>query len=441
MKSNYNENSSRIIPGIKNTFRALRNRNYRLFFTGQGVSLIGTWMQSVALNWLLFRLTGSSFMLGISTFASQIPVFLFAPVAGVLGDRFDRRKILVAVQCASMLQAFILAAVTLTGVVKAWHLILLALLLGIINSFEMPIRQALVSDLLDNKRDLPNAIALNSSLFNGSRLIGPAVAGIIVAVAGEGVCFLINGFSYIASITAFTAMRIIEAKPDVSERRVFADMKDGFRYASGFTPVKELLMLVAVISFFGLTFPVLLPVFASDILHGNSHTFGFLVSSAGAGAFTATLYLASRKSIIGLGRVVNVALFTLSAGFIVFSFSEYLLLSLLSLFVVGFSSIVTIASSNTILQTVVDEKKRGRVMSLYVMAFTGTAPVGGLIAGSVSEAVGAPLTLAVCGVFCLLIAVAYTIMLPGVMKSVRPIFCELGFSPEPECVTVEEFAD
>lgn len=441
MKNNDNESSSGIINGIKNTFRALRNRNYRLFFTGQGISLLGTWMQSVALSWLLFRLTDSPFMLGISTFASQIPIFLFAPVAGVIGDRFDRRKILVAVQCASMVQAFILAAVTLSGVVQAWHLILLALLLGIINSFEMPIRQALVSDLLDNKQDLPNAIALNSSLFNGSRLIGPAVAGIIVAAAGEGVCFVINGFSYIAAIVAFSAMKIFVGKPDVSKRRVFADMKDGFRYASGFTPVKELLMLVAIISFFGLTFPVLLPVFASDVLHGNSHTFGFLVSAAGAGAFTATLYLASRKSVSGLGRIVKIALFALSAGFIVFSFSEFLPLSLVSLFVVGFTSIVTIASSNTILQTVVDEKKRGRVMSLYVMAFTGTAPVGGLISGSVSEVIGAPLTLGVCGVFCLLIAVVYTAMLPGIAKSVRPMFFRLGYGSEPEGVIVKEYID
>jgi MFS family permease len=412
--------------------------NYRLFFTGQGVSLIGTWMQNVALNWLLFKLTGSPFMLGVATFAGQIPIFLLAPVSGVIGDRFDRRKILIAVQCASMIQAFILAGITLAGVVEAWHLIILTFLLGVINAFELPIRQALVFDLLDDKRDLPNAIALNSSLFNGSRLIGPAVAGMIVAFAGEGICFLINAVSYLASISAFIAMKIRKTFREKKESRVLADIKEGIRYAAESTPVKELLILIALISFFGLTFPVLLPVFASEILNGDSHTFGFLVSSAGAGAFTATLYLASRDSIKGLGRVVNIALYALSAGFLMFSLSASIYLSMAALFVVGFTSIVVIASCNTILQTVVDESKRGRVMSLYVMAFTGTAPVGGLIAGSISEIAGAPVTLTACGFCCLIIAVMFTIMLPGVMKSSKPLIHNAVYKREPLHADIEK---
>lgn len=395
-------------------------------------------MQNVALNWLLFRLTGSPFMLGAATFAGQIPIFILAPVSGVIGDRFDRRKILIAVQCASMIQAFILAGITLAGVVEAWHLIVLTFFLGIINAFELPIRQALVFDLLDDKRDLPNAIALNSSLFNGSRLIGPAVAGMIVALAGEGICFLINAFSYLASVSAFTAMKIRKTFREKKESRVLADINEGIRYAAGSSPVKELLILIALISFFGLTFPVLLPVFASEVLHGDSHTFGFLVSSAGAGAFTATLYLAARSSIRGLGRVVNIALYAISAGFVVFSFSTILYISMAALFVVGFTSIVVIASCNTILQTVVDESKRGRVMSLYVMAFTGTAPVGGLIAGSVSEVTGAPVTLAACGICCLIIAFLFSAMLPGVMRSSRSLFSTVDFKREPVHADIEK---
>jgi len=441
MDGNYTGSRSGIVHGIKNTFRALRSRNYRLFYIGQGVSLIGTWMQSIALSWLMFRLTGSPFMLGAVSFTSQIPIFILSPIAGVMGDRFDRRRILIAVQAASMIQAFILAALTLAGVVRPWHLLSLSLLLGIINSFEMPIRQALVNELLDDKRDLPNAIALNSSLFNGSRLLGPAVAGIVVAAAGEGICFLVNGISYIASISAFTAMSLGEKTGTPTRREIIADLREGLNYAVSFTPVRELLVFVSLISIFAFTFPVLLPVFATDILHGNSHTFGFLVSASGAGAFTATLYLASRRSVIGLGRVINIALYALGAGFIIFSLSGMLLLSLASLFIVGFCSIVTIASSNTLIQTVVDERKRGRVMSLYVMAFTGTAPIGGLVVGSVSEFTGAPFTLARSGVCCLVIAVIFSVMLPGVIKTVRPLLCELGITPESECRVVEEYID
>ncbi|HPF05073.1 MAG TPA: MFS transporter [Spirochaetota bacterium] len=438
MQIRSNEPSGIYQSAVIRTFRSLGSRNYRLFFTGQGVSLIGTWMQNVALNWLLFRLTGSPFMLGAATFAGQIPIFLLAPVSGVIGDRFDRRKILIAVQCASMIQAFVLAGITLAGIVEPWHLILLTFLLGVINAFELPIRQALVFDLLDNKRDLPNAIALNSSLFNASRLIGPAVAGMIVALAGEGICFLINAVSYLASISAFAAMKIRKTFREKKESRVFADIKEGIHYAAGSTPVKELLILIALISFFGLAFPVLLPVFASEVLHGDSHTFGFLVSSAGAGALTATLYLASRSSIRGLARIVSIALYAISAGFIIFSFSTILYLSMAALFVVGFTSIVVIASCNTILQTVVDEGKRGRVMSLYVMAFTGTAPVGGLITGSVSEIAGAPVTLAACGFCCLLIAFLFTAMLPGVLKSSKAILLNADYKREPFAADIEE---
>ncbi len=441
MQSRNNNPSRFYSSAVGRTFRSLRSRNYRLFFTGQGVSLIGTWMQSVALSWLLFRLTGSPFMLGVATFAMQIPVFLLAPVSGVIGDRIDRRKILIAVQCASMIQAFTLAGITIAGVVQPWHLILLTFILGVINSFEMPIRQALVVDLLDNKSDLPNAIALNSSLFNGSRLFGPAVAGMIVAIAGEGICFLVNAISYIASISAFSAMKISVTVKEKKGVRVFSDIKEGFRYAAVSTPVKELLILIALISLFGLAFPVLLPVFASEVLYGDSHTFGFLVSSAGGGAFMATIYLASRNSIKGLGKVVNIALYAISAGFLIFSISTIIYLSMAALVVVGFTSIVVIASCNTILQTVVEESKRGRVMSLYVMAFTGTATLGGLLTGSLSEIAGAPVTLAICGVCCLMIAILFSFMLPRVMKSAKPLLQYTDIEVTAECSGIAGYAD
>jgi len=414
--------NSVIASDIKGIFRSLKNRNYRLFFYGQGISLIGTWMQSVALNWLLFRITGSAFMLGIATFAGQFPIFLLAPVAGVIGDRFDRRKILIAVQIAAMLQAFTLAFITFSDIVQPWHIISLTLLLGVINSFEMPVRHAIVFDLLDNKNDLSNAIALNSSLFNGARLIGPALAGLIVASSGEAVCFFINAMSYFATIVAFYFVRIINGNTLKNRSNLFSEIKEGFAYARGQSPVRELLLLVSLISFFALTFPVLLPIFASEVLKGNSHTFGFLVSSAGAGAFCATLYLASRKNINGLVNVVKFALFVLSFAFIVFSFSKFVLLSMLTLFFVGFTSIVVIASCNTILQSVVDDQKRGRIMSLYVMAFTGTAPLGGFISGTVSEYITAPWTIFASGVCCLFMAVFFLSFLPEVTcdeKNVR----------------------
>ncbi|HOK93907.1 MAG TPA: MFS transporter, partial [Spirochaetota bacterium] len=352
----------------------------------------------------------------------QFPIFLLAPVAGVIGDRFDRRKILIAVQIAAMLQAFTLAFITFSDIVQPWHIISLTLLLGVINSFEMPVRHAIVFDLLDNKNDLSNAIALNSSLFNGARLIGPALAGLIVASSGEAVCFFINAVSYFATIVAFYFVRIINGNTLKNRSNLFSEIKEGFAYARGQSPVRELLLLVSLISFFALTFPVLLPIFASEVLKGNSHTFGFLVSSAGAGAFCATLYLASRKNINGLVNVVKFALFVLSFAFIVFSFSKFVLLSMLTLFFVGFTSIVVIASCNTILQSVVDDQKRGRIMSLYVMAFTGTAPLGGFISGTVSEYITAPWTIFASGICCLFMAVFFLSFLPEVTcdeKNVR----------------------
>ena len=401
--------------------RALKNRDYRLFFFGQGVSLIGTWMQSIAASWLIYRLTGSAFMLGLAGFIGQMPVFFLSPFAGVLGDRLSRRRILLVVQAMAMIQAFTYAAVTLTGVVQVWHILTLSCILGIINAFEMPVRQAFVIEMIKDKSDLPNAIALNSSIFNASRLVGPAVAGIIVAAAGEGICFLINAVSYIAVIAAFVSMNVSSSKTESSGQNVFADLKDGFFYAIGFIPIRDLLILIACISLFGMTFPVLLPVFAAKVFGGGSHTFGMLVSSSGAGAFLATVFLAMRKSIHGQGRVMNIAIYTLSLGLMAFSFSEIIYLSVPLLVIIGFSMIVIIASCNMVIQAIVDEDKRGRVMSFYVMSFTGAAPVGSLLAGALSSKTGAPLTVFICGSVCLVIGVIFSLRLPVVRGFIRPV--------------------
>lgn len=401
--------------------RALRYRDYRLFFFGQGASLIGTWMQSIAASWLIYRLTGSALMLGLAGFLGQIPVFLISPFAGVLGDRLSRHRILLSVQIMSMIQAFVFAAVTLTGVVQVWHILTLSCILGIINAFEMPVRQAFVIEMVKDKSDLPNAIALNSSIFNASRLIGPAAAGVIVAAAGEGVCFLINGISYIAVIAAFVSMNVAPARIQKSGKNVIADMKDGFAYAMGFVPIRDLLILIAGISLFGMTFPVLLPVFAAKVFGGGSHTFGLLVSASGAGAFLATVYLAMRKSIHGQGGVMNIAIYALSLSLMAFSYSTIIFLSVPLLVIIGFSMIVIVASCNMVLQAVVDEDKRGRVMSFYVMAFTGAAPVGSLLAGALSSRTGAPMTVFICGTACMLISIVFSLRLPVVSELIRPI--------------------
>lgn len=404
---------------ISRAVRALSNRNYRLFFSGQGISLVGTWMQNIAANWLVYRLSGSAFILGLSGFFSQIPIFLISPVAGVLGDRWNRHRILIAVQVLSMIQAFVFAAVTLTGIVQVWHVLFLSFILGTINAFEMPTRQAFVIEMVGEKSLLPNAIALNSSIFNASRLIGPAIAGIIVSVAGEGLCFLINGISYLAVIAAFMSMDVNRMKPLSSSKKFISELKDGFMYAVGHIPIRDILAVVTLISFFSMTFPVLLPVFATKIFSGGSHTFGLLVSASGAGAFLATVFLATRKNITGLGKVMNTAVYAFALSLVIFSFSRILSLSMVMLVILGFCMIVVLASCNTVLQTIVDENKRGRVMSFYVMALTGAAPAGSLLSGIISSKAGAPATLFILGLACMLFGIIFSFRLPLVKKMIN----------------------
>lgn len=415
---------------LRTALRALRFRNYRLFFFGQGVSFIGTWMQSIATSWLVFRLTDSTFMLGLTAFVGQIPIFLISPFAGVLVDRFDRRRILITVQVLSMLQAFTLAAVTLAGVVRVWQVLALGFCLGMINAFEMPSRQSFVILMVEDRADLGNAIALNSGLFNGSRLVGPAIAGLLVAFAGEGVCFLANGASYLAALAALLMMKMPAQRAVQNGSRLLAELREGFAHAFGFRPIRDLILTVSLMSLVAMSFPVLLPVFAKRIFSGGSHTYGFLVAASGLGALAGTIFLAMRRSVIGLGRVIITAMLLSGFGLVALAFSRIYALTLFLLVIMGFGMISTMASCNTMVQTIVDEDKRGRVMSLYTMAFMGAAPIGSLLVGSVSSVVGPSLAALFGGLICLAGGTVFALRLPAMRKIVRPIYRKMGIIPE-----------
>ncbi len=411
-------------------FRALRYRNYRLFFTGQGISLIGTWMQQIALSWLVYRLTDSVLLLGAVTFCSQIPSFLLGPFAGLVADRFNRLKVLQLTQLLSMIQAFTLAVLVLTETVQIWHILALSVVLGIINAYDIATRQAFVVEMVDKREDVSNAIALNSSMFNMARLVGPSIAGILIAAVGEGYCILINALSYIAVLASLFLMRLKPFERVVSDRKVWQSLKDGFGYAFGFPPIRTLIIIVALLSLFGMPFSVLLPVFARDILHGSASTLGYLMGASGIGALTGALYLAQRKSVLGLGKVMVFTMLTFGLGLIAFSFSTVLWFSLLCMMLSGFGMIVTMASCNTLLQTIVEDDKRGRVMSLYSMAFMGMAPFGSMLAASVAEYIGVDYTLAICGLLCAVSIIPFALNLNHLRQLVTPIYERLGILPE-----------
>jgi len=415
---------------IKPVFRALRHRNYRLFFTGQSISLIGTWMQQVAMSWLVYRLTNSVFLLGIVGFVGQIPTFLFSPFAGVIADRHNRRNILVVTQFLAMLQALILSFLILTKNIQVWHLVVLSALLGIINSFDIPIRQAFTVEMIENREDLGNAIALNSSMVNAARLVGPSIGGILIASVGEGACFLLNAISYLPVIASFLMMKVAQKKMKSQRRHIFLELKEGFSYAFNFSPIKLILMLLALISLMGVPYQVLMPVFARDIFHGGPRTLGFLIAMSGIGALTGAIYLAARKSVLGLGRIIAWAAGLFGAGIIVFSFSRVLWISMLLLLLCGFGMMVQMASSNTVLQTIVDEDKRGRIMSFYTMSFMGMSPFGSLLAGGLASKIGVTDTLLIGGLCCIIGAFMFARRLPSLREKVRPIYAKKGIMPE-----------
>ena len=414
------------INGFRRIFRTLSSRNYRLFFTGQSISLIGTWMQRVAMSWLVYHLTSSEFLLGLVSFLGLIPVFVLSPFAGVLADRFHRLHLLIATQVLAMLQAFLLTVLVMTGLIRIGHIMALATLLGLINSFDTPIRQAFTAELVEKKADLGNAIALNSAMFNSARMLGPTIAGLLIAAFGEGFCFLLNGISYLAVIVALLRMRIPPTAEKKQKQKLLKGLREGFSSSFGFAPIRSVLLLLMTVSMMGMPYIVLMPVFAKNILHGGSETLGFLMGAAGAGALCGAVYLAQRKTVAGLERVIPLMTGLFSLGLIGFALSRHQWLSLSLLLMAGFGLMVQMASSNSILQTIVDDDKRGRVMSFYVMCVMGTTPIGSLLAGVVANRLGAPQTLLIGGICCLAGAVLFMRKLPALRESIHPIYVEKG---------------
>lgn len=418
--------------GWRYALRALKFRNYRLFFGGQSLSLIGTWMTRIAMSWLVYRLTGSAFLLGLAGFASQIPTFVLGPFAGVWVDRLDRHRVLVVTQVLSMLQSFALAALALPHRITVAEILWLSVFQGVVNAFDMPARQAFLHQMVERREDLPNAIALNSSMVNGSRLIGPSLAGLVIAAFGEGWCFLIDGVSYMAVIASLLLMEVRVPQVRRAAEGVATELREGWRYVTGFPPVRNILLLLALVSFVGMPYTVLMPVFATKVLGGGAHTLGFLMGASGLGALGSAAWLASRKSVRGLLRVIPTVAAIFGAGIIAFGFSRWLPLSLALLLFTGFGMMQQMAASNTILQTVADEDKRGRVMSYYAMAFQGTMPFGSLIAGWAADRIGAPATLAIGGLLCLAGAAWFVSRMGDVRRALRPIYTQLGIIPPPK---------
>jgi MFS family permease len=416
-------------PGISRAWRSLRHRNFRLYFGGQSISLIGTWMTRLATSWLVYRLTGSAFLLGVVGFAGQIPTFLFAPFAGVWIDRLNRRQVLLVTQILAMIQSLALAVLTLAGHINIHEIIGLSAFQGLINAFDMPARQAFLVQMVEDKQDLGNAIALNSSMVNLARLLGPSLAGAVIALSGEGYCFLIDGVSYIAVIASLLAMRLQSGivKPTVDS--MLAQLKEGWAYVSGFAPVRTILLLFAMVSLMGWPFTVLMPIFAGRILKGGPHTLGFLMGAVGIGALVSAVSLALRKSVLGLGRMIPIATASLGVGLFLFGMSRTFWLSLVLMLVCGFGMMQQMAASNTIIQTIVEDNKRGRVMSFYAMAFVGMAPFGSLLAGVLAHAIGAPRTVMLSGVCCVAGAAWFGTQMPAIRKLIRPIYVDLGILP------------
>jgi MFS family permease len=410
--------------------RSLRHRNFRLFFGGQSISLIGTWMQRVALGWLVYRMTSSAFLLGLVGFSGQIPTFVFASFAGVLADRLNRHRILILTQTLAMIQALVLSFLVLFHLISIWHIIVLAIFLGIINAFDMPTRQSFFVEMIKDKKDLGNAIALNSSMVNCARLLGPTAAGMLIAAFGEGTCFLINAVSYMAVIVSLLLMKIERKNIKPHTSKVWQELREGFGYAAGFRPIRDILLIFALINLVGMPYILLMPVFAKDVLHGGPSALGFLMGGTGLGALGGAVFLASRKSVLGLGKMIPIAATIFGSSLILFSFSRLLFFSLPLMLLTGIGQMILMATSNTLLQTLVDDDKRGRVMSFYAMAFMGATPVGSLIAGFLASKIGAPWTVFIGGLICVCGAVFFAKRLPILRKLARPIYVKMGIIPE-----------
>jgi MFS family permease len=407
--------------------RALRHPNFQLFFAGQAISLIGTWMQTVAQSWLVYRMTGSALLLGTVGFASQIPVFIMAPIGGILADRNNRRRVVIGTQIASMVLATVLALLTLTGRIQVWQIMVLAAGLGVVNAFDIPARQAFLIDMV-GREDLLNAIALNSSMFNGARIVGPAVAGILVASIGEGWCFAVNAVSYIAVIVGLLLMRIQHPANLANHGSPLENILEGFAFVRNTGPVRAILLLLGVVSFVGMPYAVLMPVFADKILHGGARGLGILMAATGVGALLGAASLAARVGVRGLGKLIALAAGGFGLSLILFSSSKIFWLSTVLLVPVGFTMMVQMASSNTLIQAMVPDRLRGRVMSVYSMMFMGMAPLGALSAGALAHHLGAPWTVATGGVACIAAAIGFGRHMPSLRAKTRDLVLAQGMS-------------
>jgi MFS family permease len=432
---------SRTGGGISHAWRALRHRNFRLFFSGQSISLIGTWMTRIATSWLVYRLTGSALLLGLVGFMGQIPTFLLAPFAGVCVDRLDRRQVLLWTQALAAVQSLLLAGLTLSKRITIGEILILSAFQGLINAFDMPGRQAFLVQMVEDRKDLGNAIAINSSMVNLARLVGPSLAGLVIAAFGEGYCFAIDGVSYFAVIASLALMQI---KPlpgrGADASSMWTQLKEGWTYVSSFAPVRTILLLFALVSLMGMPFVVLMPIFASQVLHGGPHTLGLLMGASGVGALVSALSLAVRKTVLGLGRMIPIAAASFGAGLVLFGLSHVMWFSMLMMLVVGFGMMQGMAASNTIVQTLVPEDRRGRVMSYYTMAFVGMAPFGSLLAGSLAHWLGAPRTVMITGSVVILGAIWFATRLKAIRVEIRPIYQALGILPASLEPVVEDAA-
>ena len=427
------------VRDFSHAWRALHHRNFRLFFGGQSISLIGTWMTRVATSWLVYRLTKSSLLLGTVSFAGQIPTFLLAPLAGVIVDRIDRRQVLVWTQSLAMIQSLALAWLTLTHRITIAEVLVLSAFQGVINAFDMPGRQSFMMQMVEERADLSNAIAINSSMVNTARLIGPSLAGLLIAATSEGWCFLVDGLSYIAVIASLVMMRVPAPTVAREATSMLTQLREGWTYVADFVPIRTILLLFALLSLMGWPFMVLMPIFAAQVLHGGPHTLGFLMGAVGVGSLISALSLVLRRSVRGLVRMIPIAAALFGTGLICFGLSTKLWLSMPLMLLTGFGMMQGLTASNTIIQTLVDEKMRGRVMSYYTMAFVGMAPFGSLLAGTLAHAIGAPRTVIVSGIACILGGLWFWTRIPSLRREMRPIYERLGIvQPRP---LVEEAAE
>jgi MFS family permease len=420
---------------FSHAWRALRHRNFRLFFGGQTISLVGTWMTRIATAWLVYRLTKSALLLGTVSFAGQIPTFIFAPIAGVIVDRHDRRRVLVWTQTLAMVQSLLLAWLTLAHRINITEILVLSAFQGLINAFDMPGRQAFMVQMVEDRKDLSNAIAINSSMVNVARLVGPSLAGLVIAVSSEGWCFLVDGISYIAVIVSLLMMHVPATAMKRAVTSMFEQMREGWTYVSSFMPVRTILILFALISLMGMPYMVLMPIFAASVLHGGPHTLGFLMGAAGAGALVSAFSLVLRRSVRGLTKMIPAAAIIFGTGLFFFGLSHWLWLSLVLMLFVGFGMLQGMTVSNTIIQTLVPEDRRGRVMSYYTAAFMGMAPFGSLLAGSLAHWIGAPRTVMFTGSCCIAGGLWFWSRLPAIRREMRPVYEQLGILlPVPEVV-------